>query len=283
MSTYARLCGLYRRAGFRIVAGIPKDFSRSRVTEFAWLFKEGRPQTYHLGISPLEIYFLESLFQLLHPSRILVIGNSFGWSSFALAMLNPDAKVLTIEVGEEPFTDMWIELSNEIANREGLAAKAVKGRSPDDLQKIMAQADFADVDFAFIDGSHSPSHIRADFEGTLPHASGSAVFVFHDVVGFNLWDEFYRLAGQYALTGKLLLGTTSGIGILLPDAYLGLVGDLLEDFGATEEAADLLDYFREQEYSSLVEEIDGSRRFVEEARDLISRKRNKGDGRAVNP
>ena len=127
MSTYARLCGLYRRAGFRIVAGIPKDFSRSRATEFAWLFKEGRPLTHHLGISPLEVYFLESLFQLLHPSRILVIGNSFGWSSFALAMLNPDARVLTIEVGDEPFTDMWIELSNEIADREEARGESRQG------------------------------------------------------------------------------------------------------------------------------------------------------------
>ena len=142
----------------------------------------------------------------------------------------------------------------------------------------MARADFADADFAFIDGAHSPSRIRADFEGMLPHTSGDAVFVFHDVVGFNLWDEFYRLAGQYALTGKLLLGTTSGMGVLLPDAHLVIVRDLLEDFGATKEAADLLDYFREQEYSSLVEEIDGPRRLVEGARDLISRKQNKGDG-----
>lgn len=278
MSTYARLCGLYRRAGFRIVAGIPREFSRSRATEFAWLFRQGRPLTYHLGVSPLEVYFFESLFQLLHPSRILVIGNSFGWSSYALAMLNPDARVLTIEVGEESFTDMWIELSNEIANREGLAARAVKGRSPDDLEKIMAQEDFAEVDFALIDGGHSPSHIRADFEGMFPHASVDAVFVFHDVVAYNLWDEFYRLAGQYELIGKLLLGTTSGIGLLLPKAHLGIVGDLLEDFGATQEAADLLDYFREQEYSSLPEEIDGPRRLVEEEEGLISRERDEGDG-----
>ena len=278
MSTYARLCGLYRRAGFRIVAGIPREFSRSRGTEFSWLFQKGRPLTYHLGISPLEIYFLESLFQLLHPSRILVIGNSFGWSSFALAMLNPDARVLTIEVGEEPFTDMWIELSNEIADREGLAARAIKGRSPDDLGRVIAQEDFADVDFALIDGAHSPSHIRADFEGIFPHASADALFVFHDVVGYNLWDEFYRLARQYDLTGKLLLGTTSGIGLLLPKAYLGVAGDLLEDFGATQEAADLLDYFREQEYSSLPEEIDGPRKLVEEEGGMISRGRDEGSG-----
>ena len=159
MSTYNKLCDIYRRWGFRVVAGVPQAFSTSTSTEFAWLFQNGFPLTHHLGISPQEIYFFESLFEHLHPRNILVIGNAFGWSSLALAILNPNARVLTIEIGEEKFTKSWIEKSNKIADAEGLRSRTALGRSPDDTQDLIRKH-LGPVDFCFIDGAHSPEQLE---------------------------------------------------------------------------------------------------------------------------
>ncbi len=89
----SRLTSLYESRGISIAAGLnPSHFSNLPSAPFTWFVKDGRSLTNGLGIGLQEIYFLECLFDGFHPRRIFVVGNSLGWSTLALALLNPDRK-----------------------------------------------------------------------------------------------------------------------------------------------------------------------------------------------
>src|SRR5262245_733219 len=96
----ARLVSLYESRGIQISTGLnPVHFERFPLVPFTWFIKDGESLTNGLGIALQEIYFAECLFERFHPTRILVIGNSFGWSTFALALTNPSANVVAIDAG----------------------------------------------------------------------------------------------------------------------------------------------------------------------------------------
>ena len=82
-----------------------------------------------------------------------------------------------------------------------------------------------------------------------------------------MWDAFFRLGETAGLTAKLLLSTTSGIGLLLPTKTLTALEPCLEDFGATSEAATLLDYFRAHQYDTIEDAINGPRNWISELRE----------------
>ncbi|MEV4295960.1 O-methyltransferase [Microbispora rosea] len=266
MTLYVDLCGLYRKYGFDIIAGVPQAFSLHQATEHTWLFRNGIPLTHHLGVSPYELYFLQSLCEHIEPRRIFTVGNSFGWSSLSLAMLNPAAKVVTLELGQDEFTFEWIERTNAMALSQGLDVTVVRGASPRDVPEVVAGLLDGEVDLAFIDGEHSPQQIEDDFEAVRPFATPDALFVFHDIVGFGLWRHLGLLSRRSRLALRILLGTTSGVGLLLPNDASAALLDCCAAFGATDDAAALLDYFREQEYDSMEERVRGVEKCVSDFR-----------------
>src|SRR5215471_15565442 len=77
----------------------PTKFGSFPLATYTWLMKDNQNFTQGLGISMQEVYFLECLFAVFHPTNVFAIGNSFGWSTLALALLNPQAKVVAIDAG----------------------------------------------------------------------------------------------------------------------------------------------------------------------------------------
>src|SRR5688572_7381883 len=185
MPVLHKLLQLYRQRGHEIVFGVHPKFSGLDDSEAAHIITCDRHLTHHLGIYPGEIYFLEHLLSEFHPKRIFVIGNSFGWSTFALAMLAPQATVLAIEAGAEPFTESWIEQSNSIAADANLRVRVQKGISPPDVDRVAPIAG-GPFDLVFVDGMHTSKQAVQDYTAVARHSHDATIFLFHDVVLFNM-------------------------------------------------------------------------------------------------
>jgi hypothetical protein len=121
---------MYKSQGITIATGLnPSHFGNLPLAPFTWFISEnGNNLTNGLGISSLEIYFLESLFHNFTAKHLFVIGNSFGWSSVALSVLNPSGKVLAIDSENDNNTDYGLIVTNKIAQKYKLNLVAVRGR-----------------------------------------------------------------------------------------------------------------------------------------------------------
>jgi Methyltransferase domain len=216
----ARLTDLYERRGIRIATGLnPSHFGNFPLAPFTWFIKDGASLTNGLGIALQEIYFAECLFERFHPGRILVIGNSSGWSTLALALLNPSAKVVAIDAGFDKNALEGIAFTNAVAAEEGLSAHAVRGVSPRDVAPIVSDWDLAPIECVLIDGGHSVEQVESDFDAVRPNAAPDCLYLFHDVQSFDLHPGLERIAARSGLAWDLLLGTPSGMAVMYDGAH----------------------------------------------------------------
>src|SRR5512137_938655 len=91
-----RLLGIYEGSGFRVHGG----WASHHVGNWphapgTYLKQDGRPlNTGGGGLCWQEIPCFELLSRCFSPRRILVIGNSFGWSTLLISLLWPEAQVV---------------------------------------------------------------------------------------------------------------------------------------------------------------------------------------------
>jgi predicted O-methyltransferase YrrM len=241
-----RLTRLYRRRGHEVVTGISPHFSKLPLTEFAYVISDELTSMSTIGISPAELYFLEHLFQSYRPSSIFVVGNGFGWSSFALSLLNPDARVVALEAGLEAFSERWIGRCNAMAEEERLPLRVEKGVSPRDVAAVVAAHFSAPIDFVFIDGEHTNEQVRLDFEAVWPHASERSVFLFHDVLYWNLLEGMNRVVKGSGLDVHLLWRTSTGMVLLCRDALHAELVEMLKSFELGPKTPALFQALRQQ-------------------------------------
>lgn len=214
MPILPRLVNLYETRGIHIVTGLNSDELDFPLAPFTWFVRNGESMTNGLGIALQEVYFLECLFAHFQPRRIFVIGNSFGWSTFALALLNPAAKVVAIDAGYDRNSLEGIAFTNRVSDEEGLAVKVVRAVSPGDVPATLEQNELVPVDFAFIDGFHSVEQVELDFAAIAPSADAACLYLFHDVTGHRLEPGMARIAARSGLSWEVLPGTTSGMAIV---------------------------------------------------------------------
>src|SRR5690349_20813486 len=90
-----KLLKIYHDAGFQVFTGWNSyHLGGWRDAAFTNVKKDGRPlNTGGGGISWHEVYCFELISKCVQPSRVLVIGNSFGWSTLLISLLWPDAEV----------------------------------------------------------------------------------------------------------------------------------------------------------------------------------------------
>lgn len=224
MPIIAELVELYRSEGIAISTGLPPHrFGGYGGAPFTWFLKDDQSLTNGLGIAMQEVYLLEHLFAVFQPHRALVIGNAFGWSTLAIAALLKGGQVAAIDSGSDRNSLAGLDLTNRLAARGKLAAKAVKGTSPGDVAAIVDAALGGPVEFAFIDGLHTGAQVVLDYTAVCAKAAADAVYLFHDVEEFGLGDgiaEIERLAGRKA---AMLTATQSGMAILFdPTRHPGL-------------------------------------------------------------
>jgi hypothetical protein len=237
----ARLAALYETRGIRVASGLnPSHFDGFPLAPFTWFVKDGASLTNGLGIALQEIYFFECLFSRFRPKSIFAIGNSLGWSTLALGLLNPTARVLAIDAGFDRHAADGIRLTNQIAEAEGLKVRAVVGLSPRDVPDILRDEAMPPVEFAFVDGYHTADQVHADFRAIADHAAPGCVYLFHDVASFALTPGIERIAGETGLAWQILLGTTSGMAIVYDPTQPAPWRDDIAPFAAPEDMVALI-------------------------------------------
>ena len=241
MPILRRLTGLYERRGILISTGLnPCHFDNLLEANFTWFIKDGESLTNGLGIAMQEIYFLECLFAAWRPKNVFVIGNSAGWSSFALALLNPAARIVAIDAGFDQNALEGLDFTNRVAGEEGLDLRAVKAVSPDGVAAAAEAHMTGPIDFAFIDGYHAPDQVVRDFIALRAHAAPDCVYLFHDVHQFKLQPGIEEIARLSGLSWQLLLGTPSGMAMVYDAALCPGLADEIAPFCAHDEALALL-------------------------------------------
>ena len=215
MPILGRLVSLYEARGIGIVTGLnPSHFGDFPHAPFTWFIKDGESLTNGLGIALQEVYFLECLFARFRPKSVFVIGNSLGWSTLAIALANPEARVLAIDAGFDRYARDGIALTNRIAAEEQLAVRVVPGKSPEDVPRVLSAEAAAPIEFAFVDGYHTIEQVQLDFRAIRGRAAPGCVYLFHDAATFDLVPGVERVAAECRLSWRLLLGTTSGMAIV---------------------------------------------------------------------
>jgi Methyltransferase domain len=244
-----KLLAIYEESGFDVHTGWNSCFLDNwREAQGTYLKKDGHQLiTRGGGISWHEIPCFELLSYCFTPERILVIGNSFGWSTLLVSLLWPNAQVVAMDIGVQPPADVaqkllaaiverlrgdeppldakptyGIELTNDLAAKHHLKAKAVLSESPQDVGWVVEKHLGGPPDFVFIDGYHIPRQVLLDFDACSKVAAQNCVYLFHDVINFGLRDAFETCQRKSGLLGGILWRTPSGMGLLYPQAMADL-------------------------------------------------------------
>ncbi len=234
MSVALRLYPLYRDQGLSVVSGLNAvHWNHNSSVPFTRFLRGGKNLTPHLGISLHEVSFLDDLASVSPARSVLVIGNAYGWSSVALALANPDAKVAAIDPALSPDTAEGLEITNVIAKAAGLALVAVSGTSPQDVARVVQEHLPAPPDLVLIDALHTNEHAVIDFDAARKVASPDAVFLFHDVHDWDLYTAMDHVRST-GLVVRRLMATPSGMAVAFPVSREVSLAPVLAVYGPDE-------------------------------------------------
>ncbi len=162
----------YNAQGYQIILGNP-DCLPTR------LFKDNRFINASFAISMSDIQAFQWIAGIAPWHRVLVIGNSFGFSTFIIAGLCPGCYVDVIDAEIEGSENrLGSDLTRKIAGCNFPEVRLTIGYSPQDLSRACR---FKDYDLIFIDGQHTNEQLIADFQGIQDLRAENSVVYCHDV------------------------------------------------------------------------------------------------------
>ncbi|SDG65120.1 class I SAM-dependent methyltransferase [Roseospirillum parvum] len=219
MTLLPRLLAAYRARGYEIASGLnPAHWDGFDLAPFTWLVKDGQSVTNGLGIALGEVIFLEHLLAAWPARRILVIGNSFGWSALALGLAAPHgARLVALDAGLDPFSEEGLSLTEDMAHELGLHVRAVKGFSPQAVPALMAEHFPDGLDLVFVDGLHTVEQVEKDWRAVAPFLARPGAVLFHDVRNCGLEPGMAAVGAAAGQMPRLLEATASGMAILAHD------------------------------------------------------------------
>lgn len=240
MTILGRLISLYREAGFEPLTGYnPHHFDGWMAAPYTRFIHNGRIVG-TAGMALQEIMVLEGLKDLLSPKLILIIGNAMGWSTIALGLIFPKAKILAIDPDQG-----GNEITNRLAAKAGLKIEAVAGFSPQDVDRLAGKHLGGKLDLVLIDAVHTPEAVREDCQAVAPLAQAGTVWLFHDIIDWKLHAPFWELCQGQGLAGRILTRTASGMAVAWTDGpdrqglkdYVGIFCENPDLFRAFRQAA----------------------------------------------
>lgn len=244
MPVLPRLIEAYAREGYAIITGLnPSHYSAFRLAPFTWIVRDGKLASSGLGIALQEVYFFECLMAALDARPVYVIGNSMGFSTLAIALAAPVARVVAIDTGWDAQSLEGLDVTRKIVAREGLNVAVLQGASPDDVARTAHEgAPGTPFGCVFIDGYHSNEQVVKDFAAVKAVSAPDAVYVFHDVRDGGLEPGLDVIAQQNpGFTYRLLEATPSGIAVGTVGAFSPAVAQVVAAFSIAAAARPVLD------------------------------------------
>ena len=249
MSNYfVELIRLYEKNGYEVQSSLsPLHFPGFYLADipFSYIYRDGIKMSRGGGLAMAELAFLDCLMPVLQPKNIFVIGNAFGWTTLALGLMWPAARVVAIDICPRPEEALGIEVTNQLGQQIDSDIRAIKAKSPDDVAEVVA-SNFVDnsdgrIDFVLIDGGHTPNQQALDFEACKALASENCVYIFHDVINFQMVDSFVAIANSNDhLNSSLLFRTPSGMGVSYPHKFTDQLAPIVNAFTESDERVNAL-------------------------------------------
>ena len=134
---------------------------------------------------------------------IVGIGNAFGYSTLAFAVLFPRARVDVMDAEVEgTHNHNGSQWTRTISAAHGLEVNLHIGRSPADVPKIFSKNGDLPIDIAFIDGLHTNAQQYADWSALHPHLRKAGhVVILHDVRLSSMQQSLKKIQEEY--TGRV--------------------------------------------------------------------------------
>ena len=225
LDLYLQLIDLYKQEGYEIDTGsyhwhfdklYPLEYTfLHRRLPFPSLRQNGAPLSLGQGIAFAELMLITHCAQKQNAKNIFIIGNAFGWSTFALALACPQSQLVVIDNFQEGTqAEIGHRISLRIKEKHKLEhVHLVRATSPEDVKGV-AQKYFHNgkSDFVLIDGNHTNEQLLLDFEAIQNITTPQHLVFLHDVINFDMTKAFVQLRRRYTqLENKMLLRTPSGM------------------------------------------------------------------------
>jgi predicted O-methyltransferase YrrM len=235
MPIIADLIEVYEDEGIEISTGLNSwHLKNAAEAPFTWFFRGGKKLTQGLGIALQEVYLVETIFESWRPKNMLVVGNSYGWSTLALALANRAGRTLALDTGADVQSVAGIQITNKIAKKRGLDCYAVAAPSPGGVAPAVARELKGPVEFAFVDGEHSRDAVARDLDAIRAVATPDCVYLCHDVLNFDLRPPVADFAARHGLAHTILTRTPSGMALVHPDPAPPALAPALRAFAGSE-------------------------------------------------
>ena len=163
------------------------------------------------GIANDEAMLIYAICEELIPKNILIIGNSYGFSTVFLSLTNLDARLIAFD----KYRTDGIKTTNKLLF--GLRDKQViQASTPDDIPSIIENKLGGTVDLVLVDAVHTNEMQTAEFAVLDRYLSAKSIVVFHDVLGCNLVSSFEFLRAFYVnYEFRIITKSSSGFALCI--------------------------------------------------------------------
>jgi hypothetical protein len=217
LSILPRLTAIYRNAGLHPLTGHSSKHMHDWADAPFTRFFDGAGIVGCAGLSLFEIMFLEPLRDHLDPKSILVIGNAHGWSTIALALIFPNARIVAIDPDEA-----GVELTDRLVKANGLSVEVVTAFSPGGVKPACEAHLPGPVELTLIDALHTNEAIKTDFAAAAEVSGPDALYLFHDVINWRMTAGLKEIQQSSGLNAKILTRTPSGMAAVYREIPAGL-------------------------------------------------------------
>ena len=173
----------YKKQGYTVDFGSPARLYSTVIDN-----RNNRTVNCSGGFTVSDAFLFQNIARLITADNVLVIGNSFGLSTFVLADLFPGARIDAIDAElENVEPQLGSEITRRIAADRFPNVHLTIGFSPQDLPKA---AEGRRYNFIFVDAMHTSEAVLLDYKGIGEMVASDCIIYFHDMANCNMLDAW---------------------------------------------------------------------------------------------